>query len=98
MRESGPNVFLVNRMMPSELHAAPPFLPVLASVSVCGRPPLMAIVFNLFPAIKPTDRLSGDQNGMVAPSVPARGCAEVELNGRTHNRGGPSAEATNTKR
>jgi hypothetical protein len=42
------------------------------------------------------DRLSGDQKGKVAPSVPASGCAIVVASGRSHRRDGPSPAATNT--
>src|SRR5262249_34882849 len=45
---------------------------------------------------KPIERLSGDQNGYNAPSVPASGCAVTEFNGRSHNRGKPFSAATNT--
>src|SRR5438876_948502 len=48
----------------------------------------MSIFFNLFslPVVpKPTQRLSGDQNGMDPLSVPGSGWADGESRERTHN-------------
>ncbi len=45
----------------------------------------MSIRFSLPSAKNPTDKLSGDQKGYLAPSVPASGCAETESSGRSHN-------------
>src|SRR5262245_7570607 len=50
----------------------------------------------LLSAKKPTDRLSGDQKGNSAPSVPGRERAETESSLRSHNRDWPSTVATNT--
>ena len=55
----------------------------------------MSIRLTRASAKKPIDRLSGDQNGSEACSVPASGDA-VPLNGRSHRRGVPPALATNT--
>ena len=48
-------------MSPSRFHAPPEPMPT--SQSVAGSPPLASIFFNLLPAKKPINRLSGDQNG-----------------------------------
>ena len=56
-----------------------------ASASVCGAEPPRSTRFSLPSAKKPTERLSGDQNGNVTPSVPATGCAEAEASDRTHS-------------
>lgn len=45
----------------------------------------MSIFFSLPGTKKPTDRLSGDQNGNVAPSVPSSGWAVSAESGRTHS-------------
>src|SRR5437016_6016523 len=55
----------------------------------------MSIRFSLPPAKKPIDRLSGDQNGYLAPSVPGNGRASAESSDLSHSRVGPSPEATN---
>ena len=52
------------------------------------RPLARSIRFNTPPAVNPTDRLSGDQNGNRAPSVPASGRASCESSGRSQSRGG----------
>src|SRR5262244_1287951 len=49
-------------------------------------PPVASTLFNLPPAKKPMKRLSGDQKGSCASSVPTRGCALTASSGRTHNR------------
>src|SRR5262249_16494594 len=60
---------------------------------VCGGPP-EASTFLSLPAMKnPIERLSGDQNGNEASSVPFNGCAVRESSARTHNLGLPSAPA-----
>jgi hypothetical protein len=56
----------------------------------------MSIRFNLPSAKKPIVRLSGDQNGWVASSVPGRGWAAVVLSARTHKRDTPSDVAAYT--
>src|SRR6266567_5845373 len=70
-----------NRIVPSGLQVPP--LPKGASHITSAEPPLRSIVFNLPPAKKPRDRLSGDQKGKVAPSVSASGCASGAFMGRT---------------
>src|SRR5262245_25505077 len=49
-------------------------------------------------AKKPMERLSGDQKGKSAFSVPARGCASVLSSGRSHNWRLPSPDATKAMR
>src|SRR5262249_61398999 len=71
-----------NRMIPSGLHA-PPRPTITSAISRAG-PPLISIAFSLFGTKKPIDKLSGDQNGQDALSVPARGLASSESNARTH--------------
>ena len=46
----------------------------------------------------PIERLSGDQNGRRAPSVPGRARAFAESRSRTHSIGCPSRSATNASR
>jgi hypothetical protein len=53
-----------------------------ASASVTGCPPAMSIFFSFPPAKNPISRLSGDQNGQPAPSVPAKGWAAGESRAR----------------
>src|SRR2546423_8232316 len=55
----------------------------------------MSVRFSLPPAKKPIDRLAGDQNGYLAPSVPINGRASAESSDLSHSRGCPSPEATN---
>ena len=50
-----------NRMTPSGLHAAPS--PITTSAMSCEGPPANSILFSLLGVKKPTDWLSGDQNG-----------------------------------
>src|SRR4029450_8241315 len=52
-----------------------PLMPGAASHNVTGGPLATAIFLSLPWAKNPTDRLSGDQNGDLAPSVPASACA-----------------------
>ncbi len=59
-------------------------------------PPPTSSRFSAPAAKKPMERLSGDQNGNRAPSVPASGCAVVVASDRSHRRDAPSPEATNT--
>src|SRR5271169_5861634 len=76
-------------MIPSRLHAPPP--PPDASHNVKGGPP-DASIFLSFPSAKnPTKRLSGDQNGRTAPSVPASACAVSASSERIQRRDFPSA-------
>ena len=83
-----------NRMTPSAFHVAP--WPEVTGATVCGAPPVRSSRFSAFPVKKAIERLSGDQKGWVAPSVPANDCAVVCASHRTHKRGAPSPAATNT--
>src|SRR5436309_4694866 len=70
-------------MNPPRFHEPP--RPFGASHNVWGGPPLTAIFFS-FPSEKnPTDWLSGDQNGKLAPLVPASTVAFVESRARIHS-------------
>src|SRR5213075_1493825 len=76
-------------MVPSGLQVPPRMPSVLHSV--CGGPPLAAIFSSFCCAKYAMNRLSGDQNGNAAPSVPGSGCAVSESMGRIHNRTFPDA-------
>src|SRR5262245_15183212 len=93
MRKIGPSAFGEKRITPSRLHAPPRGLPAFASV--CTAPPSISIRLSLPSAKNPSDRLSGDQKGKVAPSVPGSGRAERESRGRSHNRDWLPSVATN---
>src|SRR2546421_9721405 len=80
--------------MPRLDQDAPRRLPSVVESMSMGPPP-MSIRFSLPPAKKPIDRLSGDQNGYLAPSVPVNGRASAESSDLSHSRGWPSPEATN---
>ena len=61
--------------------------PIGASQIVCGAPPSTATRF-IFPAAKkPSERLSGDQKGFEAPSLPATSRTTVESRARRKSRG-----------
>ncbi len=64
-------------MTPSELQD--PSAPVGASQMVCGGPPAMSTFFSFPAAMNATKRLSGDQNGRNAPSVPGSGRASIDI-------------------
>src|SRR5207247_614683 len=74
---------------PSRFQVAPRANGVLHRV--CGGPPVTSIFFSLPAAKNPMKRLSGDQNGRVASSVPESGCALIESSGRIHKRVFPEA-------
>ncbi len=57
-----------NRIVPSGPHAPP--RAVGASAITIGVPPATSIRFSLSSAKNPSDVLSGDQNGKLAPAVP----------------------------
>src|SRR5215510_13041712 len=59
-------------------------------------PPSISMLFSLPSAKNPTDRLSGDQNGMIALSVRSNGRAETESRERSHSLETPSVVASNT--
>src|SRR5580704_6231353 len=76
-------------MTPSRLHAPPP--PPDESHNVMGGPPDTSIFLSFPPAKNPRKRLSGDQNGRAAPSVPGSACAASVSSERTQRRDLPSA-------
>ncbi len=84
---------VVKRIVPSEFHDPPA---AKASVNVFADPPSMSIRLRFPSAKNPMERLSGDQNGSCALSVPASGCAETESTARTHNWDRPSDTASKT--
>ena len=55
----------------------------------CGAPPAMLMVLSAPRAKKASERLSGDQKGSRAPSVPGNSCGEVESSERTQSCGKP---------
>ena len=76
-------------MTPSELQL--PSEPVGASQIFCAGPPVTSIFFSFPSAMKPRNRLSGDQKGRAVPSVPFKGCAARAFMERTQIRDLPSA-------
>ena len=68
-------------MVPSWFQLPP--RPSVEPQIVTGVPPLTSIRFSLSSVKKAMERLSGDQNGNIAPSVPASACGEVESSDRT---------------
>ncbi len=74
--------------MPCELQL--PSAPVGASQIFCAGPPVTSIFFNFPSAMKPRNRLSGDQNGRPVPSVPFSGCAVKAFSARIQIRVLPS--------
>ena len=70
--------------MPSWFHAPPS--PSGASARTATAPPSISIRLSLPAAKNPTDRLSADQNGPCATSVPGRGSASPPLSRRIHSR------------
>src|SRR5262249_7745376 len=82
------------RITPSRLHEPPAGLLVPASIST--EPPSISIRLRLLPAKNPMERLSGDQNGQEASSVPASGRAEIASSERSNNCDRPSVIATKT--
>src|ERR1700719_2243027 len=83
-------------MTPSGLHAPP--RPEIASAIVSAGPPVTSIRLSLRSAKNATERLSGDQKGNIAFSVPASGCATGDSSGRTHSWDLPPNRAPNTIR
>src|SRR5437870_10097843 len=82
---------------PSRFHVPPREKVTLHKV--CAGPPVTSIFFSLPPAKNPMKRLSGDQKGRVASSVPESGCALIESSGRIHKRVFPEASvATKARR
>jgi hypothetical protein len=57
-------------MMSSRFHAPPRIVVELKVDTVIGGPPVTSTFFTAPSTTNPRNRLSGDQNGVVAPSVP----------------------------
>ena len=84
---------------PSGRHEAPYMRPAAgSSLSVLVEPLPTLIVFSLRLATNATVRLSGDQLGLSAPSVPASACASSASSERTQSRRVPPRSAANTRR
>src|SRR5262249_10178648 len=93
-----PAVERLKTITPVGHHAADPLAPAV-SHTVAGGPPVTSIFLSFPSAKNPTKRLSGDQNGRWAPSVPASGCAATASSERTTSSDLPSrARASNTSR
>ena len=75
LTSKGLNLEGTNTITPSRLHVPLPASSALASA--CVDPSAMSIRFSLPSAKNPMDRLSGDQKGFIAPSVPGNGCTVV---------------------
>ena len=74
----------VNTMVPSAFHVPPRVLKG-ASATACTSPLATSIRFNWPREKNPTDRLSGDQKGLLPPSVPGSGRAASESSVRSHS-------------
>jgi hypothetical protein len=77
----GPSIVWGKTMTPPRLHVPP--LALAASQRTRGGPPSASTLFSFPSAKNPRLLLSGDQNGYVAPSVPASGRETVESRLRT---------------
>src|SRR5262249_38212138 len=76
----------------------PPRKSVAVSATTCTGPPAAGIFFSFPEAKKPIQRLSGDQNGSCASSVPANSLAPTCSMDRTHSMGlVPGTAALNTR-
>src|SRR5688572_13432659 len=86
---------LPNTMSPFRFHAPDRFAPLGRLATVSGGPPVVSTLLTLLSTVmKPTYRLSGDQKGVTAPSVPGRRLHSTVSKSRSHN---PScAVAANT--
>src|SRR5215218_8330314 len=92
-RETGPP-FAETRLKPSRnpgkittsstFHAAPPNVDTSCAIT-CVRPLETRIFFSVFAAKNPTHSLSGDQKGVLAPSVPGRAFCSSEYRERTQS-------------
>jgi hypothetical protein len=86
-----PLKFGAKTIVPSRFQLPP--RPSTASQIVSAGPPEASIFFNFPLAKKPILRLSGDQNKLLAPSVPARGWAVSAPRGRTQRTVLPAGSA-----
>src|SRR5262249_29265114 len=91
-RDSAVRYPVVRTIVSSGPHEPPRAVPT--SQIVMGRPPEIVMRLSLRSAKNPSERLSGDQKGYEAFSVPGRGCAVSESSRRNHNlRVPPSSSA-----
>src|SRR5215831_1302827 len=91
-RDSAARYPVVNAIVSSAPHEPPRAVPT-AQIAM-GRPPDTVMRLSLKSAKNASERLSGDQKGYVAFSVPGRGCAVSESSRRNHNlRVPPSSSA-----
>src|SRR5262245_56659673 len=90
-----PRVAEPTMITPSRFHVPPRATGV--SASDWEEPPAMSIRYSLLPAKNPMARLSGDQNGNAAPSVPESGCAVMALSSRSQSCDRPDCDATKTR-
>ena len=77
-----PPALMPKTMVPSRFQAPP--APPNASHKLCAGPPATAIFFSLSSVKKPMKRLSGDQKGKCALSVPGRRCDSSASSARSH--------------
>src|SRR5215472_16030547 len=70
-------------MVPSRFQLPPPSHG--ASATLTAGPPDTSMVLSLSFAKKPSERLSGDQNGLDAPSVPGNGRAAGKFRERAQS-------------
>src|ERR1700733_6390443 len=78
-----------NRITPPGPHAPP--RPSGTSQTTSADPTSRSMVLSLLSAKNPRERLSGDQKGKNAPSVPGSACASSPFVGRTQRAVLPSA-------
>ncbi len=81
-----PPISVPKRITPSRFQS-PELLTPCASHSVRTAPPEASTILSLPFAKNPMNRLSGDQNGLRAPSVPGSEWAGIASSGRTYNIG-----------
>src|SRR5438552_3848989 len=87
----------LKRIVPSRFQVPESNLRLVLHTAM-GGPPVASILLSLPSAKKPMKRLSGDQKGEAAPSVPASGCAANEASERTQSSLRPSTFTTNASR
>src|SRR5262245_59926627 len=94
IRMSGVVTLGANKMTPSAFQDPP--LPANAGARTWGAPPPISTLFSTPAAKNAIERLSGDQKGQVAPSVPESGCGDVAARERSQRRDPRLSDATNT--
>jgi len=93
-----PSFGTLNKIWPLRLHVAPTDRGLGSDAITRTAPDMTSTAFRRRPAKNAIVRLSGDQNGLVAPSVPSSGRATVDPSGRIQIEGDPLASmATNDK-